>query len=51
MTKHYFIAEHFSMGMAAKSIGIKSAGDICMCCKGQRHVAYGYVWRYKNNMT
>lgn len=46
-----FIAEHLSMGMAAKSIGVKSAGDICMCCKGQRPVAYGYVWRYKNNMT
>lgn len=41
------IAEHYSMGSAAASIGVKSAGNICMCCKGQRPVAYGYVWKYK----
>lgn len=41
------VAEYYSMGVAAKSIGVKSAGNICMCCKGQRPVAYGYVWKYK----
>lgn len=42
-----FIAEYYSMGAAATAIGVKSAGDICMCCKGQRPFAYGYVWKYK----
>lgn len=44
-----FVAEYYSMGIAAKSIGVKSAGNICMCCKGQRPVAYGFIWKYKNN--
>lgn len=44
-----FVAEYYSMGLAAKSIGAKSAGDICMCCKGERPVAYGYVWKYKES--
>lgn len=42
------VAEHYSMGSATKSIGVKSAGDICMCCKGQRPYAYGYIWKYKS---
>lgn len=41
------VAEYYSMGVASKSIGVKSAGNTCMCCKGKRPVAYGYVWEYK----
>lgn len=44
-----FVAEYYSMGAAATAIGVKSAGNICMCCKGQRPIAYGYVWKYKES--
>ena len=23
-------------------------GNICMCCRGKRKTAYGYIWRYVN---
>lgn len=34
-----------SIYQAAKATGI-SKGNICLCCKGGRPTASGYVWRY-----
>lgn len=41
-----FIGCFSSIGDAARSIG-KNPGAICMCCKGIRKIAYGYIWKYK----
>lgn len=35
-----------SMTQAAKFVKAASASKICMCCKGQRQKAYGYIWSY-----
>lgn len=42
-----FIAEHASMHVAAESIDAE-AGHICDCCLGNRSIAYGFFWRYKD---
>ena len=43
-----FIAEHASMHVAAELIGA-DAGHICDCCLGNRSIAYGFLWRYKDD--
>lgn len=35
-----------TMTQASRSVNAKSASKICMCCKGQRKIAYGYKWSY-----
>lgn len=40
-----FIAKHSSAKAAAESIGGESS-SILKCCKGQRHIAYGFKWEY-----
>ena len=37
-----------SIYVAARFLGI-SQGNICMCCKGKRPSASGYIWEYINN--
>lgn len=41
------VAVHESMHLAAKSVN-GSAGHICACCKGERRVHMGYVWKYRH---
>jgi len=40
-----FIANFKSIAIAYRSTGV-SRGNICMCCKGQRNTAGGFVWEY-----
>ena len=44
-----FIAEYTSMHIAAEAIKA-DAGHICDCCLGNRKWAYGYFWRYKDEV-
>lgn len=39
-----------SIYKAARFLGI-SQGNICMCCKGMRPYAGGYVWQYEEDET
>jgi hypothetical protein len=40
-----FIKNWECIGDAATELGY-SAGNICMCCKGQLKTAYGFLWQY-----
>ncbi len=42
-----FIAEYPTAKIAAQAIG-KESSCILKCCKGQRGVAYGFKWKYKD---
>lgn len=42
-----FIAEYECTSYAAKAIGIKSSGNIRMCCKNRNRTCGGYKWMYK----
>lgn len=44
-----FIREHDSISSAARCIE-KGNSSICDCCKGKRKSAYGYVWKYKDEI-
>jgi hypothetical protein len=44
-----FIKEWGCAKYAAISLGKKSSGNICECCKGKRKQAYGYIWKFKEN--
>jgi hypothetical protein len=35
-----------SMQEVKRKLGY-SPSNICLCCKGERSLAYGYKWRYK----
>jgi hypothetical protein len=48
-TNMNFINEYLSIQSASKSIN-KKPSAICECCKGKRKVAYGYIWKYKNEL-
>ena len=41
-----FIAEYISINEAGRVTKI-SAGHICHACKGKRHTAGGFIWKYK----
>lgn len=43
-----FVKKWECMADAAKELGY-SAGNICMCCKGQIKTAYGFLWQYAVN--
>lgn len=42
-----FVTQHYSIQEAGRFMN-KSAGPICLCCKGKQKYAYGYKWRYAN---
>lgn len=42
-----FINEHISTNIAAKTLGIKTGGNIRSCANGKLISAYGYIWKYK----
>lgn len=44
-----FITSFPSAAVAARSMG-KSAGNITSCCRGQRKTAYGFQWRYADDV-
>lgn len=44
-----FVAEYASMHIAAEAINA-DAGHICDSCLGNRSYAYGYFWRYKDDV-
>lgn len=41
--------EFTSGALAAKTLG-KQSSHIHKCCRGERNVAYGFVWKYKNEI-
>lgn len=43
-----FIKEYPSIKEAERCTEINK-GNICLCCKGRRFTAGGFVWKYKNN--
>lgn len=45
-----FIREWESLKSAELYLGIyKAQSNICACCQGKKHRAYGYIWRYSND--
>lgn len=46
-----FIKEWDSMIEATKNVGVKSNCHIWQCCNKQRKSAYGYVWRYVDDIN
>ena len=42
------VNEFENMKEAAKSLGKTSTGNISNCCLGNRKIAYGFIWKYKN---
>lgn len=47
-----FITEYPTVGAASRSIGIKNSNtSISRCANGRRPSAYGFIWKFKENIT
>ena len=44
-----YIRTHDSLHLAADYVNGQASG-ICHCCKGKKHTAYGYMWRYESEV-
>lgn len=44
------LREYPTVSEAARSFGSNIASNISYCCKGKRNKAFGYRWKYKNNI-
>ena len=44
-----FVNEYPSIKEAGRYTGINQ-GNICLCCKGRRFTAGGYIWKYKEDV-
>lgn len=46
-----FIKEYKTAAEAGRAVGAANAGAIGSVCRGKRKTAYGYIWRYKNDIN
>ena len=45
-----FIARYDSANLAAEKVGLKRGLTIIMCCKHERNVSAGYLWRFDGDL-